>query len=229
MGEPISLAEAEARVFGAVIVNDWSARDHQVGQAPCNSKKSNREKAELYGWNETPHTPTTSRPSFTYPHPPLRRPAPHPTLTLPRQAWEYRPLGPFNGKNFLTTISPWVVPMAALQHARCPPPPRVDGAHPTLPYLTTPAGCNRAVDVEMEVAITRRDWPRGTEALLTKGNAKLLYWSVAQQVIERRGGGGGAGCRQIRSNGKARPNSQCFLVDSAFTSSPHPPLVSANR
>jgi len=133
MGEPIPLDEAEARVFGAVIVNDWSARDHQ--------------------------------------------------------AWEYRPLGPFNGKNFLTTISPWVVPLAALEAARCPPPPRVTGAHPTLPYLSSPVGCNRGVDVQLEVALTRRDWPCGTEILLTRGNAKLLYWSVAQQVAHHSAGG----------------------------------------
>lgn len=39
------------------------------------------------------------------------------------------------------------------------------------------------MDVQLEVALTRRDWPCGTEILLTRGNAKLLYWSVAQQVI----------------------------------------------
>jgi fumarylacetoacetase len=36
------------------------------------------------------------------------------------QAWEYVPLGPFLGKSFATSISPWVVPLAALQHARVP-------------------------------------------------------------------------------------------------------------
>ena len=34
------------------------------------------------------------------------------------QAWEYVPLGPFLGKSFATSVSPWIVPMAALEHAR---------------------------------------------------------------------------------------------------------------
>ena len=34
------------------------------------------------------------------------------------QAWEYVPLGPFLGKSFATSISPWVVPLSALEHAR---------------------------------------------------------------------------------------------------------------
>src|SRR5699024_5178810 len=40
------------------------------------------------------------------------------------QAWEYVPLGPHLGKSFATTISPWVVPMAALAEARVPTPPQ---------------------------------------------------------------------------------------------------------
>ncbi|MBX6358078.1 MAG: fumarylacetoacetate hydrolase family protein, partial [Micromonosporaceae bacterium] len=40
------------------------------------------------------------------------------------QAWEYVPLGPFLGKSFATSVSPWVVPLDALQHARVTPPPR---------------------------------------------------------------------------------------------------------
>jgi len=38
------------------------------------------------------------------------------------QAWEYVPLGPFLGKSFATSISPWVIPLDALRHARCPLP-----------------------------------------------------------------------------------------------------------
>ena len=40
------------------------------------------------------------------------------------QAWEYQPLGPFLGKSFATSISPWVVPLDALQAARVAPPPQ---------------------------------------------------------------------------------------------------------
>src|SRR5213076_1473357 len=48
------------------------------------------------------------------------------------QAWEYVPLGPFLGKSFLTSMSPWVVPLAALESARVRPPDREPQA---VPYL----------------------------------------------------------------------------------------------
>src|SRR5436305_6111394 len=67
-GHPIPAAEAEEHIFGAVLVNDWSARDHQ--------------------------------------------------------GFEMAPLGPFNSKNFATSISPWVVTLDALAPFRTPLPPR---------------------------------------------------------------------------------------------------------
>ena len=48
------------------------------------------------------------------------------------QSWETVPLGPFLGKSFATSVSPWIVPLDALGAARVPPPPR-DPA--LLPYL----------------------------------------------------------------------------------------------
>ena len=51
------------------------------------------------------------------------------------QAWEYQPLGPFLAKNFLTSVSPWVVSADALAPFRSPMPPRPDGDPPPLPYL----------------------------------------------------------------------------------------------
>ena len=48
------------------------------------------------------------------------------------QAWEYVPLGPFLGKSFATSTSHWITPLAALQSARVPPPPR---SHALLAYL----------------------------------------------------------------------------------------------
>merc|ERR1712115_656668 len=51
------------------------------------------------------------------------------------QKWEYVPLGPFNGKNFATTISPWIVTMEALKPFRCSA--EVQDPKP-LPYLRDP-------------------------------------------------------------------------------------------
>ena len=50
------------------------------------------------------------------------------------QRWEYQPLGPFLGKSFATSISPWVVPLAALEPFRVPAPPQDP---PPLDYLRT--------------------------------------------------------------------------------------------
>ncbi len=51
------------------------------------------------------------------------------------QAWETQPLGPFLGKNFATTISPWVVTMQALQPFRAPAPARRSDDPALMPYL----------------------------------------------------------------------------------------------
>src|SRR5687768_17882685 len=51
------------------------------------------------------------------------------------QAWEYQPLGPFLAKNFLTSISPWVVTPDALAPFRKPIPPRATGDPAPLSYL----------------------------------------------------------------------------------------------
>ena len=64
------------------------------------------------------------------------------------QAWESVPLGPFLGKSFGTTVSPWVVPLAALEHARVRPPSRDTTL---LPYLTESA--DWGLDIDFEVSL----------------------------------------------------------------------------
>jgi fumarylacetoacetase len=85
------------------------------------------------------------------------------------QAWEYVPLGPFLGKSFATSISPWVVPLAALEDARVDAPaqdPKV------LPYLTETD--RRGLDLQMTV-----QW-NGVE--VSRPPARTLYWTAAQQL-----------------------------------------------
>jgi fumarylacetoacetase len=99
LGEPVPLEAFAERVFGVVLLNDWSARDIQ--------------------------------------------------------AWEYQPLGPFLGKSFATSISPWVVPLEALSAAR------VDGPaqDPTpLPYLrrAEPWGLDLAIEVAVNGSVVSR-------------------------------------------------------------------------
>ncbi|KAE8354515.1 hypothetical protein BDV28DRAFT_147056 [Aspergillus coremiiformis] len=93
------------------------------------------------------------------------------------QAWEYIPLGPFNAKNFATTITPWVVLLDALE------PFRTTGLEPgdrdsLLPYLREKRAAN-VYDIPLEVEITNAG---GKPTLVTKSNAKNLLYSFPQML-----------------------------------------------
>jgi fumarylacetoacetase len=89
------------------------------------------------------------------------------------QAFEYRPLGPFLGKSFATSVSPWIVPLDALAAARvAPPDPLPDpAAH------LAPAG--DGYDLRLELEILPRGGP-GT--IVSRPNAAGLRWTPAQQL-----------------------------------------------
>jgi fumarylacetoacetase len=112
MGQTVSVDEFSEHVFGAVLVNDWSARDIQ--------------------------------------------------------AWEYQPLGPFLGKSFATSISPWIVPLEALTEARVAP-PRQDPV--PLPHLL---GDHWGYDLSLRVDLNGSTVSRPPFA--------GLYWTPAQQL-----------------------------------------------
>jgi fumarylacetoacetase len=86
------------------------------------------------------------------------------------QAWEYVPLGPFLGKSFLTSVSPWVVPLAALEAARLPPPAR---DVPVLPYLDD-AEEPWGLDITLEVRING--------SVVSRPPFRDMYWTAAQQL-----------------------------------------------
>ncbi|MGH3586563.1 MAG: fumarylacetoacetase [Pseudonocardia sp.] len=113
LGSAVAVDDAAEHLFGAVLVNDWSARDIQ--------------------------------------------------------AWEYVPLGPHLGKSFATSISPWVVPLLALEAARVPLP----GQDPQpLPYLR--AAQPWGLDVDVVVA-----W---NGEVVTRPPYREMYWSPAQML-----------------------------------------------
>jgi len=90
------------------------------------------------------------------------------------QQWEYVPLGPFLGKNFGSTISPWIVTMDALEPFRVTGPVQSPSV---LPYLTTKGEKN--FDVTLEVLIQ----PEKSEATsVCRSNFKYLYWNINQQL-----------------------------------------------
>ncbi|MER6992548.1 fumarylacetoacetase [Saccharopolyspora hirsuta] len=113
LGTAVPTGEFATRVFGAVLVNDWSARDIQ--------------------------------------------------------AWEYVPLGPFLGKSFATSISPWVVPLLALEQARVATPAQVPEP---LPYLKEPQPWG--LDIDLSVS-----W-NGHE--VSRPPYREMYWSPAQML-----------------------------------------------
>lgn len=97
------------------------------------------------------------------------------------QKWEYVPLGPFLGKSFASTVSPWIVPLEALE------PFRVEGPvqdPEVLPYLKT-AG-NRNLDLKLQVAIETQS---GDSSVICNSNFKYMYWSMAQQLAHHTSNG----------------------------------------
>lgn len=91
------------------------------------------------------------------------------------QVWEYVPLGPFNAKNFLTTISPWIVTSEALAPFKLSLPAQ----DPTpLDYLKDSE--LRSFDIQLDVLIKTPKMEQ--EHLMAKSNLKYLYWSPAQQL-----------------------------------------------
>ncbi|NEK85135.1 fumarylacetoacetase [Blastococcus saxobsidens] len=86
------------------------------------------------------------------------------------QAWEYQPLGPFLGKSFQTSMSPWIVPLAALEAARVTPPPRDTELLPYLRDDDAPWG----LDLTLAVRINGQ--------LVSRPPFRDMYWTPAQQL-----------------------------------------------
>lgn len=137
LGERITTAEAEDKIFGLVLFNDWSARDIQ--------------------------------------------------------AWEYVPLGPFLGKNFGSSISPWVVTLDALEPFRTASPVQDP---PVLPYLQQQGAHH--FDIALEAAIAPGD---GGETVICRSNFKHLYWSMAQQLAHHTVNGCNVRCGDLMASG----------------------------
>jgi len=109
------------------------------------------------------------------------------------QAWEYQPLGPFLAKNFMTSVSPWIVSPQALAPFRKAMPPRLPGDPEPLPYLDDAADRkNGAFAVQLEVTLTTEQMRRqGTAShVLSRGSADAaMYWSAAQIVAHHSSNG----------------------------------------
>jgi fumarylacetoacetase len=108
------------------------------------------------------------------------------------QAWEYQPLGPFLGKNFATTVSPWVVTAEALAPFHTPAFSRPQGDPAPLPHLDDAddranGGLGITLEAYMATAATRR---AGTApSRITQSSFALMYWTVAQMLAHHTSNG----------------------------------------
>lgn len=118
LGTPIKINEAKDYIFGAVLLNDFSARDIQ--------------------------------------------------------RWEYQPLGPFLGKNFATSISPWIVTMETLQSFVTDAPMQTKSV---LPYLQDKNRKNFDIEISFEIETAKQN-----KATVAVTNSKYLYWTAEQQI-----------------------------------------------
>lgn len=98
------------------------------------------------------------------------------------QVWEYQPLGPFQAKAFATTISPWIVTRDALAASRLAGPPQDISP---LPYLNSTEP--RGMDIVLSASLRPADGAE--ETVLSRPNAKDLYWSCAQQLAHHSASG----------------------------------------
>jgi fumarylacetoacetase len=85
------------------------------------------------------------------------------------QSWETVPLGPFLAKSFATSVSPWIVPLQALEQARVSPPPQDP---PPLPYLADAGPWG--LDLELEVGLNGH--------VVSRPPFAAMYWTPAQML-----------------------------------------------
>jgi fumarylacetoacetase len=98
------------------------------------------------------------------------------------QQWEYVPLGPFQGKAFATSISPWVVSREALE------PFRIQGPKQDplpLPYLQQARPNN--YDLQLDVSL--RASQMNESSRICRTNFKYMYWSSVQQLVHHASSG----------------------------------------
>ena len=119
------------------------------------------------------------------------------------QAWEYVPLGPFLGKSFQTSVSAWVTPLALLADRRVEAPPQEPAA---LPQLA--GGRDWALDIALEVELNG--------AVISRGNARTLYWTMPQQLAHATSNGAALRTGDLMASGTIsgpEPGSEGSLIE----------------
>jgi fumarylacetoacetase len=97
------------------------------------------------------------------------------------QRWEYQPLGPFLAKSFATSISPWVVPLDALEPFRV----RASQDPAPLPHLL--GSVPGLFDLRLDISLKTRKM--SSPQIVSRSNTRYLYWSFAQQLAHQTSNG----------------------------------------
>jgi len=108
------------------------------------------------------------------------------------QAWEYQPLGPFLGKSFATSLSPWLVTLEALAPFRTTAFGRAEGDPAPLPYLFDPSDQEHGgLDLHLEVSLlSPKMREQGASPLvLGRSNFRDMYWTMAQMLTHHASNG----------------------------------------
>jgi fumarylacetoacetase len=152
LGEPIPIERAAQRIFGFLLLNDWSARDIQ--------------------------------------------------------AWEYQPLGPFLGKSFATSVSPWVVQLEALESYRVAGPAQEPEP---FAYLRSEEPWGLDIEFEVSLAVDGRE-----PHTIARTNARELYWTPVQQLAHAASNGAIVRAGDLYASGTIsgrEPGSQGSLIE----------------
>ena len=108
------------------------------------------------------------------------------------QAWESQPLGPFLAKSLSTFVSPWIITAEALAPFRVAQPRRPAGDPVPLPHLNDPTdqarGCFN-IDFEVLLLTSAMRAAGAAPHVLSRANASMLYWTVAQMVAHHTSNG----------------------------------------
>lgn len=100
------------------------------------------------------------------------------------QAWEYVPLGPFLGKSFATSISPWVITPEALEQFRIPIESQETQTPEPMHHLRKIFGGSFDITLEIELISSSNE-----KKVLSKTNAALLYWDFFQMIAHHTSNG----------------------------------------
>ena len=127
------------------------------------------------------------------------------------QFWESQPLGPFLGKSFATSVSPWIVTLEALVPYRIPAFKRAQSDPAPLPYLNNAENQSAGgIDISLEVALTTskmRD-EKIAPYRLSRGSFRDMYWTIAQLLAHHTSNGCNLRPGDVLASGTASGNSQ---------------------